>query len=279
MASALDVLDYKAARPKLFINKVEVGSLTMVGLLAERIPNIAKNKAIAWQGVNEGDLPDHLAVSLDGRGVCKVGLYSADKTLSLTVAKAVRAKLSGVGLELQETLVPVRNAGGRKLGERDMLLQLVSDGEGGLPVQAERKYVSGELKLRRLWAEAEQQRRRRKLQAACEGIGGGDATGACAWWPNERGKYAGRLLVMVVFTDKQGAAFKVGADVKLSGDGQWRPVFGWPGSARLHLRPQVQPQLQPQPATAMAKARPQPLPKSKALIHSAVLSAKRKQRL
>ena len=88
------VMNY--ARYKLLVNQLRVESMTIVGLLAERVPEIAHDKGVCMAGLQEADLPDHLAISLDGRGVCKVGAFPEDKSLALAVAKSVVAKRSGV---------------------------------------------------------------------------------------------------------------------------------------------------------------------------------------
>jgi hypothetical protein len=126
------VLSY--VRYRVLVNSLPVESLAMAGLLAERAPNVARGKGVGMAGLLEADLPDHLAMSLDGRGVCKVGLFPEDKYLALAVAKSVVAKLSGVGLMARDSGAPVRSGSGKKRGDHGMLLELVCDDEGGLPL-------------------------------------------------------------------------------------------------------------------------------------------------
>ena len=57
-------LDYK--KSKLYINGLEVVDLTMVGLLAERIPNLVREKKrVGLAASSAADLPDHLVVFLN----------------------------------------------------------------------------------------------------------------------------------------------------------------------------------------------------------------------
>mgnify|MGYP007004387715 CR=1 FL=1 len=255
---ASNPLDYKTS--ELFIHGLKVTSTTMVGLLAEQVPKIARDKRIGMAGLLDSDLPTYLCVSLDGvQGVRKVCCFDEDRCLALQVAKTMRPKLWSVGLEMVESCMPVRSEGGRKIGEHDMLCEVVSNGQAEPPMSI-RGYVSVELKLRRLWADAERQRRRKQLQADCEGQGDPESSSNCAWWPREQHHYAGRLLLMVVFTERTGNMFKVCADIKLAGEGHWRPLFGWPGS-RLSLAP---PQPQPQRRVTCAAPKAQPKPKAQA---------------
>ena len=251
------VLNY--TRCKLLVNELPVESMTIVGLLAERVPKIAQDNGVGMAGLQVADLPDHLAMSLDGRGVCKVGVFPGDKALALDVARSVVAKLSGVGLMVRDACVPVRSKTGKKLGEHDVLLELVSDGEGGLPLVAMRGYPSVELKLRRLWKPAEQQERRLQLQANCVGQGKASSRENCTWWSSERDKHPCRLLVMVLFPNKEGNEFRVKADVKHADEESWRPLFGWVGSSRANLVPKPVPTAPP--PKPLPKPAPKPLPK------------------
>ena len=77
-----EVLDYR--KDKLYINGLAVGPLTMNGFLAERVPNIGRQKQLGSSGVSQGDLPDFLEVSLDGlRRPRKVCCYTEDRTLAV----------------------------------------------------------------------------------------------------------------------------------------------------------------------------------------------------
>lgn len=253
--SSARVLNYHTDCLK--INGLEVGCLTMVGLLTERIPKIARELHINFDMVREADLPNHLLLSLDGlRGARKVGLKEADKMLSLAIARVVREQLRSLGLSMVDCCVEVFNPGGKKLGEHDMTME-VEGGKGAL-----RQHMSVELKLRRLWTERETEKRRIELRE--ESVGGRvSSTGNCSWWQQEQDKYSGRLLVLVVFPERQASSvkFKVNADIKLNGEEQWGALLGWAGSRRTLVPARSAPPAEPaQPAQA-----PQPAPAQQAL--------------
>ena len=89
----------------LYINGLKVESLTMVGLLAEQVPQIARERLINWRAMVEDDLPDYLCVSLDGwHGARKVAVQLSDKSLALGVSRGVRTKLQDVGLRVVRML-------------------------------------------------------------------------------------------------------------------------------------------------------------------------------
>lgn len=138
-----ELLDYR--KDELYINGLQVRRLTMVGLLAENVPGIAREKKVGASGVSSEHLPDFLKVSLDGfSGQKSVRCDGGDKTLAVEVAKAVRGRLCGGKLELDlvDSVVPVHR-GGRRVGDHDMLMECVSGSLRGL--------LSAELKVRRLW--------------------------------------------------------------------------------------------------------------------------------
>ena len=72
-------------------------------------------------------------------------------------------------------------------------------------------------------------------------------------------KYAGRVVVMVVFPEKDDDAFNFYANIKLNSETKWRGLFGWPGSLN-----NVAPPLQPPEATPEAQAKAQPKAQAKA---------------
>ena len=131
MAASLDYL-----REKLYVNGHRVTSLTMAGLLAERVPVIARQQRIPASGLAETHLPACLEVSPDEvPKPHKVSCHDDDRKLAIAVAAAVRARVCGgsLGLDMVAAKVPVYGERKSRLGEHDMLLELVSDGKGGLP--------------------------------------------------------------------------------------------------------------------------------------------------
>ena len=165
MAGALDYL-----REKLYINGLRVTSLTMVGLLAERVPVIARQRRVAASGVSEAHLPTLLEVSLDGEAEPqKILCHEADRKLAVDVARAVRARLCGgkLGLDMYAAKVPVLDREKRRIGEHDMVLEVVSDGAAGLPPKLD-GFLSMELKLRRLWGSEDARNKIRKCKGADE---------------------------------------------------------------------------------------------------------------
>ena len=248
-------LDY--LKTALYINSIKVVSLTMVGLLAERVPNIARGrKRVGLAALTEADLPDHLTVCLDSLGMQQVKLKPDDKTLALSIAKAVRLKIRNLGLDLVDSCVPVYSAGNRKLEEHDMELEQVDDGDGAPAPEPVQGIWSCELKVKRLYDIAEREKRRLELQKKC--VGEGEGHGNCAWWPGVEQDYAGRLLVMAVLTEKAGFDFVVNIDARKSGQSDWRPVSGWIGSRRTNLWLSRQPAISSGPSPAPARS-PSPL--------------------
>ena len=94
-------LDYR--EKKLYINRLPVESLTMVGLLAELVPKLAREKELGASGVSAEHLPDFLCVTLDGFfNQRRVRCHGDDRTLAVEVARAVRVRLCGgkLGLDM-----------------------------------------------------------------------------------------------------------------------------------------------------------------------------------
>ena len=257
-------MDY--SRQKLFASKLRVTRMTVTGLLCEQIQKHARASMIPQVGLTAADLPTHVLMSLDKMpGVRRVQVFPEDQALALAVAQVVEEELQSLDLQTVDCCVPVRNNSLKKLGEHDRLLQFVGDPRTAVLVLL-RKYVSLELKLRRLWDPEEQQRIRKLLQDEC--VGASDTKCSCKWWcEQEHVKFAGRLLVMVVFPEKQGDKFKVCGDIRLEGDKAWRPIFGWLGSRRLlSALPSPSPTAlaQQQAARAKAQAKTKAAPKPKA---------------
>ena len=223
----METLNYREDVIK--VNGLRVTSLTMVGLLAEKLPSMARDAHINMHMLREADVSNYLLVVLDNlRGARKVGLEEADKTLALKVAVEVRENLRNVDLSIVDSCVEVRTQGGRKLGEHDLIVQ-VEYGKGAL-----KRFLSVELKLRRLWTRDETEKRRVQLREECVGQRPA-STRNCSWWQQEQGKYSGRLLVLVLFPDRAESSkvFKVNCDMLLDGEARFRPLFGWLGSLRV----------------------------------------------
>jgi hypothetical protein len=216
-------LDY--AREKLYVNGIRVTSLTMTGLLAERVPVIARQRRVAASGVSVAHLPAFLEVSLDGvPRPQRVSCLDKDRTLAVDVAREVRARICGgkLGLDMVDAKVPVYGERKRKLGEHDMVLELVSDGKAGLP-QKLNGFLSMELKLRKLWGSEEDRKKvRGKIRNEnCDMEG--------HWWHREKETFAGRMIVVALFPDRdeKSTRIELRADLKLNAQ-CWRALFGWP---------------------------------------------------
>ena len=242
-----DLWDYR--KDELYINGLQVRRLTMVGLLAEQVPGIAREKKVGASGVSSEHLPDFLKVSLDGFSREKtVRCDGGDKTLAVEVAKAVRSRLCGGKLELDlvDSVIPVYR-GGRKLGEHDMLMECVSGSLRGL--------LSVELKVRRLWGTE------RDKAGVREALRKENCDDEKHWWQKVKSGFAGRIIVVAVFTHKRadGNRFELRADLKLNCEDRWRGLFGWPdaGEERIVLaaRPKAAAKAVPVPK-AVAKAAP-----------------------
>ena len=165
-----DILDFR--KEKLCINGLQIGRLTMAGLLAERVPNIARQKLVGYSGISGEHLPAFLDLTLDGfEGNRKVRCDILDSMLAVSVAKTVRSRLcrGRLGLDIVDAMIPVcrRN---KKVGEHDMIMEFVCEGPGGLT-----GLLSVELKLRRLWGtEGDRAKIRAKLRKEnCDDVGHG----------------------------------------------------------------------------------------------------------
>jgi hypothetical protein len=121
-----------------------------------------------------------------------------------------------------DAMVEVRHSQtNMRLGEHDMIMELVSDGRGGVP-KGLSGHLSVELKCRRLWSESGREQVRREIRdEACD---------TCCWWQGVQSEFAGRLIIRAVFTERAASSekFELRADLKLNSEGQWRGLFGWP---------------------------------------------------
>jgi len=198
-------------------------------------------------GVGEGDLPDNLEVTLDSYDQPQpVECFKADRELAVVVAKAVRSKLGSLGMELVKVCVVVQNQRNEKCGEHDFLCEVV----GGPGSEGLRKYLSVELKLRRLWSQAGLDKVRRKQRKEC--------CDELAWWQDEQHKYCGRLIVLVAFVERTGEKFALFGDLRMNDEPRFRSLFGWPASVLTWRPPRPEPV-----AKAVAKAAPKAAPKSR----------------
>ena len=136
------------------------------------MPTLRGKKGINPSGIIEEDLPKHIPLKLDGYGQRDVWTKAGDRRLALVVYRAVRMKLSSMGLELYKACVEVRNGSGGKIGEHDMLCEIVSVADPAL-----RGLISVELKLRTLWSLAGRDKVRLLLREEC--------CDACSWWQGE----------------------------------------------------------------------------------------------
>ena len=149
--------------------------------------------------------------------------------------------------------------------------------EGDAKEVSLRQYLSAELKLRRIWAQREQTKRRESLRDESVGLMP-ESKGNCDWWPREQDKFSGRLLVLVLFPNQEGCEFQVKADVRLAGAAaRWRPLVGWYGSSKQSLVPVAisSPAVPPALPKALAQSRassPVPKAKAKAVPKAAAIS-------
>ena len=242
----MDALNYRTADPQLMINKLPVEQLTIVGVLAEQASKIARKLNVNLSGLVPRDLPGAVGLTLDGRrGEQQVSCFEDDRAWGLEIAKVVRVKLSRLGCNLVQPLVTVRNGRGKKVGEHDMVMEIVSDGGWRL-------YLSVELRVRRLWSQAGRTLVRFEHRKEC--------CDELEWWQREKEHYCGRLVCLACFTTKEGFSdFELYGDLRMNAESSWRGLFGWPGSVERFVTPRPKPtstpQLAPQPkAQAKAKA-------------------------
>ena len=144
--SSMEPFDYRPPNPPLYIKKILVDQLTIVGVLAERASKIARTLRVSLAGLRTAQLPGALALSLDGhRHPKNVCTFEEDRQLALRIAGTVRLKLSHVGVQLIDSLREVPDKRGKRLREHDMVMEVLS---GGIV-----EYLSVELKVRRLWSQ------------------------------------------------------------------------------------------------------------------------------
>ena len=196
--------------------------MTMAGFAAEEALKAFRTTGLGLSGLADADLPPDVAVTLDQLGERRAACHQADRTLGLSVAKALRVKLHTLGLEMAAAIVDVK-ANGRKRGARDLVCEIVADGLGGMPSPRHPSgMLSVELKLLRLWSEAGRQKVREALRK--------ERAEECKWWQDELANkpWGGRLIVMALF-DRSGDAFTLRGDIQLKDEG-FRGLFGWHGS-------------------------------------------------
>jgi hypothetical protein len=253
------VVDYRTANPKLKSNGLEVGRLTVVGLLAEKAVKLCRTKRVGASALSPEHLPDSVGMNLDGRRQnLEVKCHPDDKILAIAVVKAVRVKMGGLNLELVDSLVKVE-MGGRRVGDHDIVYEVVDSS----PVVS--GFVSTELKCRHLYSQRGREVARTALRVQC--------CDELRWWQEqERGKYAGRVIVIAVFPDKHGDDFQLYGDIKLNNESRWRGLFGWPGS-RYRVAPSHEVPAAVQPARPKAQAKAKPRAKAKALARDPVAAA------
>jgi hypothetical protein len=239
-------LDYRTARPKLKSNGIDVTRLTVVGLLAEKAIKICRSKRVGKIALCEKHLPDAVTMTLDGkRGTPEVMCHPDDKVLAVAVAKAVRQKMHSLGLEMVQALLEVK-MDDERVGDHDVIYEVVDVSCVGEEVEG---FLSVEVKCRHLWSPKGREDIRLLLRSEC--------CDDLPWWTQqERGKYAGRAIVMVIFESEDSNEFKLCGDIKLNTESKWRGWFGWGGSRNMVSSPaqQRQAQFQSRPAIVSAVA-------------------------
>ena len=213
-------LDYKSV--SILIEGRRLDSFRVSGFAAEEALRVSRR--VGCSGLGPQHLPDTLDINV-GSGLRKIKLHPENRTLGVSVAKAVRAKLNLHGMEMVHALVEVRRPSGKRWGEHDLIVEIVSDGRGEPPGPSHPAgFISVELRMRRLESEKGRRLVRTLLREEC-----GDA---CDWWQAERKSpqrvWAGRLIVLADF-GKTSTAFTTRADVQLAGE-EFRGLWGWPGS-------------------------------------------------
>ena len=98
------MVDYRTAQPELKSNGLEVDRLTVVGLLAEKAVKICRTKRVGASALSAAHLPDTVSMNLGRRRIVEVKCHSDDKALAVVIVKAVRAKLSGLNLEMVDAV-------------------------------------------------------------------------------------------------------------------------------------------------------------------------------
>ena len=216
-------LDYKDKRNPLSIGRRKVDSFCMTGLAAEF--GFSVSHEVGCSTLAARHMPTSLELNLDHRGKTHVLLHDENRSLGVKVAKHVRCRLHSFGLEFVDAQVEVHAPTGKKLGEHDMVMELVAE-DGA---EAATGFFSVELRCRRVWSENGLKHVRRVTMNEC--------CLKCGWWVAEkqrRADWAGRVLVLCVF-GRTGEDFVSRADVQL-GDQAVRGLWGWQGSVGS-LRP------------------------------------------
>ena len=235
----------------LEINGLEVEQLTVVGVLVERAMKIARDKGLSLSGLEPRDLPGSVELKLDGyRDAKPVCCFEDDRELALKIARALRFKLSRLGLQLVQALVRVDNAFGKKIGEHDMIMEIVS--EDGV-----RLHLSVEIKVRRLWSDAGRAKVRKAHRAECCDVS--------QWWQAVKDEYCGRLICLAIFPNKEGFEnMRLCGDLRMNEESRWRGFFGRGDSIESFRKPRSHESGSRQSQAANGKARAKAKPKAKA---------------
>ena len=170
---------------------------------------------------------------------------------------------------MKDAIVRVNDPRGKRLGDHDLVLEMVLSDVP--PEVVPREPLSCEVKLRRLWSRAGRKKTRAAVRKeSCDDLG---------WWLKEQGNYGGRLILMAIFPERAGHATKADdfvlcADLKFKGQRKWTSLFGWDdavGSLRAALMPPPPPRAQCRAASqAKTTARAKPHPKAKARARATV---------
>ena len=178
----------------------------------------------------ERHLGQEVVVNLDRRGRCPVQVFDENRRLAVSVGKAVRADLHKHGLELKRAKVEVRGAGGRRLGDHDMIAQVVMNSDMSLPDdRTPSGLLSGELRCRRLWSESG----RNAFRSASHK----ESDFELPWWQDclrsdASGKWSGRFILLCCF-DQACNHMVTYCDVRLREQDHYKGLWGWRGSGRM----------------------------------------------
>ena len=208
----------------------DVDSFCVSGLLAEDA--LVASLQHGPVALAEKHLGQEVVVNLDRRGRCPVKVLDENRRLAVRVAKTVRADLHKHGLELKRAKVPVRGPGGRRLGDHDMIAQVVMNSDLSLPDERTPSgLLSGELRCRRLWSESG----RNVFRTASHK----EADLELPWWQNclradasANPKWSGRFIVLCC-VDQACNNIATYCDVRLREHDQYKGLWGWRGSGRM----------------------------------------------
>ena len=227
-------LDYKTAALKA--GGRDVDSFCISGFLAEDALVASLEHGVA--ALAERHLGEDVVVNLDGKGRCAVRVFDENRRLAVSIAKRVRADLHKHGLELKRAKVEVASPGGRRLGDHDMIAQVVTNSDLSLPDErTPAGLLSGELRCRRLWSESG----RNAFRAASQK----EADFELPWWQklltaDEAGVWGGRFIILCCF-DQACENLTTYADARLRGQDHYKGLWGWRGSGRMLVGTKLRP--------------------------------------